>query len=63
MATVIHICPVCGTGQRVTEPNAFGGRDTLRSSLSCGHVVLKDNLITEDDMRAIEMGLLTEEDM
>ena len=61
--SIIYICPQCGTGQRVTEPAAFGGKDKLRSTLSCGHVVMARDLITEDDMRLIEMGLITEEDM
>lgn len=35
-------CPQCAMHRRVTEPNAFGGRDRLRMTLSCGHVVAKD---------------------
>jgi hypothetical protein len=34
-------CPQCEKDQRVSEPNAFNGRDSLRSTLACGHVVLK----------------------
>lgn len=34
-------CPECRREVRVTEPNAFGGMDKLRSTLACGHVVLK----------------------
>jgi hypothetical protein len=37
----INYCPQCNRQVRVTEVNAFGGRDKLRSTLSCGHIVLK----------------------
>jgi hypothetical protein len=34
-------CPQCGKDQRVTEENAFEGRDQARATLGCGHVVTK----------------------
>jgi hypothetical protein len=34
-------CPQCDRDVRVTEPYAFGGRDKLRATLGCGHVVLR----------------------
>lgn len=34
-------CPACQLSRTITERNAFGGRDKLRMTLSCGHVVLK----------------------
>lgn len=40
ITTVAH-CPQCDRIRRVTEPSAFGGRDKLRATLSCGHVVLR----------------------
>jgi uncharacterized Zn finger protein len=39
------MCPQCGASRRVVEPNAFGGRDKLRSTLACGHVVVKPVVI------------------
>jgi hypothetical protein len=41
MTTTRTYCPQCNTDQRVAEPYAFGGRDKLRTTLSCGHVVLR----------------------
>jgi rRNA maturation protein Nop10 len=35
-------CPQCGRERRITEPNAFGGRDKLRMTLSCGHIINKE---------------------
>lgn len=32
-------CPQCDRSVRITELYAFGGRDRLRSTLTCGHVV------------------------
>lgn len=34
-------CSQCQREQRVTEPRAFG-IDKLRSTLACGHIVLKE---------------------
>jgi len=34
-------CPQCERSSRISEPFAFGGRDRLRMTLSCGHVVLR----------------------
>ena len=33
------MCPQCGADRRVVEPFAFRGRDKLRMTLACGHVV------------------------
>lgn len=35
-------CPQCKTNRYVVEANAFRGLDKLRSTLNCGHVVLKE---------------------
>lgn len=40
----IVACPQCGRGVSVSEPYAFRGMDRLRSTLSCGHVVLREQL-------------------
>ena len=45
-------CPQCDVFRRVVEPNAFGGRDKLRSTLSCGHVVNKPNPSTTERKHA-----------
>jgi len=37
----VTTCPQCGRTVRVSEENAFCGRSKDRSTLSCGHVVLK----------------------
>jgi hypothetical protein len=37
-------CPQCDRSVRVSEPFAFGGMDRLRSTLSCGHIVARDQL-------------------
>jgi hypothetical protein len=37
-------CPQCGHQVRVSERFAFGGADRLRSTLSCGHVVARDQI-------------------
>jgi len=42
-------CPTCDRSVRVTEPFAFGGVDRLRSTLACGHVVVRHD---------VEVGLL-----
>jgi len=47
MATIVPTrvtCPQCGASARVSEPFAFGGRDRLRSTLSCGHVVAREEV-------------------
>jgi hypothetical protein len=36
-------CPQCQRAVRISEPFAFGGRDRLRMTLACGHVVLRDD--------------------
>lgn len=36
-----HHCPQCERAVRIIEANAFGGRDTSRVTLACGHVVSK----------------------
>ena len=36
-------CPQCDREVRVTEPNAFGGMDKIRSTLACGHIVNKED--------------------
>lgn len=35
-------CPQCDRSVRVTEPFSFRGMDRLRSTLACGHAVLRD---------------------
>lgn len=35
-------CPACHTNRYVVEVNAFGV-DRLRSTLNCGHIILKEN--------------------
>lgn len=38
-------CPQCKREVRISEPFAFGGRDRLRSTLACGHVVLRPPVV------------------
>lgn len=35
-------CAQCKRSVRVSEPYAFRGADRLRTTLACGHVVLRD---------------------
>jgi hypothetical protein len=37
-------CPVCGRHGTPSEFNAFNGRDKLRMTMKCGHVVLKSEV-------------------
>ena len=41
-------CPQCGRDVRVVEVDAFFGRDKLRSTLACGHVVSKTGSALSD---------------
>lgn len=41
-ATETAHCPQCDRAVRISEPFAFGGRDRLRSTLACGHVVARE---------------------
>lgn len=34
-------CPQCSAQRRVSEPFAFASMDRLRSTLACGHVVVR----------------------
>jgi len=42
MVVETKTCPQCGTEQRVVERYAFRGLDKLRSTLGCGHMVLRE---------------------
>lgn len=45
LATTAH-CTTCAREVRISEQYAFGGRDKLRASLTCGHVVSREEIIT-----------------
>lgn len=40
---LVH-CPQCDRPRRITEWNAFNGKDKTRSTLNCGHVVNKEEV-------------------
>ena len=41
-------CPQCGENVRVVESDAFRGMSNLRVTLSCGHVPLKGDVVTNE---------------
>ena len=41
VASTTGHCSQCDRQVRVSEPFAFFGRDRLRATLACGHVVLR----------------------